>query len=103
MLFLLGGPYNVIFSIFYLLGDNKISTVYNCLKFQCYLYICLEIIFYSSYRIKVLYLSQIMFDRINSTPQFKAVELYISVEPCTEVSGEYVQQTILEGGGGVEL
>ena len=57
MLFLLGGPYNVIFSIFYLLGDNKISIVYNWLKFHCYLYICLEIIFYSSYWIKVLYLS----------------------------------------------
>lgn len=46
---------------------------------------------------------KIMFDRINSTPQLKAAELYISVEHSTEVGGEYVQQTILEGGGGEEL
>ena len=46
---------------------------------------------------------KIMFDRINSMPQLKAIELYISVEPRTEVGGEYVQQTILEGGGGEEL
>ena len=46
---------------------------------------------------------KIMFDRINPTPQLKAIELYISVEPHIEVGGEYVQQTILEGGGGEEL
>ena len=46
---------------------------------------------------------RIMFDRIDSTPQLKVVELYISVELRTELSGEDVQQTILEGGGGEEL
>ena len=46
---------------------------------------------------------KIMFDRINSTPQLKAAELYIRVEPRTKVGGEYVQQTILEGGGKEEL
>ena len=46
---------------------------------------------------------KIMFDKINSTPQLKAAELYIRVEPRTEVGGEYVQQTILEGGGGEKL
>ena len=46
---------------------------------------------------------KIMFDRINSTPQLKAVELYISVEPRIEVGGEDVQQTTLEGGGGEEF
>ena len=44
-----------------------------------------------------------MFDRINSTPQLKATELYISMEARTEVGGEYVQQTIVEGGGREEL
>ena len=29
--------------------------------------------------------------------------MYISVEPCTKVSGEDVQQTTLEGGRGEEL
>ena len=43
---------------------------------------------------------KIMFDRINSTPQSKVAKLYIHVEPRTEVSGEYVQQIALEGGGG---
>ncbi|KAL0011443.1 hypothetical protein SO802_006551 [Lithocarpus litseifolius] len=46
---------------------------------------------------------KIIFDRINSTPQLKAAKLYISVERRAEVGGEYVQQTILEGGGGEEL
>ncbi|KAK9998532.1 hypothetical protein SO802_018135 [Lithocarpus litseifolius] len=46
---------------------------------------------------------KILFDRINSTPQLKAAELYISVERCAEVGGEYVQQSILEGGGREEL
>ena len=46
---------------------------------------------------------KIMFDRINSMPQLKTVELYICVEPCTEVGGEDVQQTTLEGGGSEEL
>ena len=46
---------------------------------------------------------KIMFDRINSTPQLKAVELYISVEPRIKVGGEDVQQTTLEGGGGEEF
>ena len=46
---------------------------------------------------------RIMFDRIDSTPQLKVVELYISVELRTELSGEDVQQTILEGGGGEKL
>ena len=46
---------------------------------------------------------KIMFDRINSTPQLKAAELYISVEPHIEVGGEDVQQTTLEGGGGEEF
>ena len=46
---------------------------------------------------------KIMFDWINSTPQLKAAELYISVEPRIEVGGEDVQQTILEGGGGEEF
>ena len=46
---------------------------------------------------------KIMFDRINSTPQLKAVELYISVEPRIEVGSENVQQTTLEGGGGKEF
>ena len=46
---------------------------------------------------------KIMFDRINSTPQLKAAEFYISVEPRTEVGSEDVQQTTLEGGGGEEL
>ena len=36
---------------------------------------------------------KIMFDRINSMPQLKAAELYISVEPRIEVGGEDVQQT----------
>ena len=36
---------------------------------------------------------KIMFDWINSTPQLKAAELYISVEPRIEVGGEDVQQT----------
>ena len=44
-----------------------------------------------------------MFDRINSTPQLKATELYISMEARTEVGGKYVQQTIVEGGGREEL
>ena len=44
-----------------------------------------------------------MFDRINSTPQLKATEFYISVEPRTKVGNEDVQQTTLEGGGGEEL
>ena len=43
---------------------------------------------------------KIMFDMVNSTPQLKAAELYISVECRTEVGGEYVQQTILEDGLG---
>ena len=46
---------------------------------------------------------KIFFDRINSMPQLKAVELYISVEPHTEVGDEDVQQKTLEGGGGEEL
>ena len=46
---------------------------------------------------------RIMFDRIDSTPQLKAVELYISVEPRTKLGGEDVQQTILEGGRREEL
>ena len=46
---------------------------------------------------------KIMFDRINSMPQLKAAELYISVEPRIEVGGEDVQQTTLEGGGGEEF
>ena len=46
---------------------------------------------------------KIMFDRINSTPQLKAAELYISVEPRIEVGGKDVQQTTLEGGGGEEF
>ncbi|XP_075636912.1 uncharacterized protein LOC142609186 [Castanea sativa] len=46
---------------------------------------------------------KIMFDRINSTPQLKAAELYISVEPRIEVGGADVQQTTLEGGGGEEF
>ena len=43
MLFLLGGPYNVIFYILYLLGDSRISIIYNCLvvftwqTIQCYI------------------------------------------------------------------
>ena len=35
---------------------------------------------------------KIMFDRINSTPQLKAAEMYISVEPHTEVGSEVLQQ-----------
>ena len=35
MLFLLGRPYNVIFYILYLLGDSKISIVYNCSVDHC--------------------------------------------------------------------
>ena len=46
---------------------------------------------------------KIMFDKINSMPQLKATELYIRVEPCTEVDGEDVQQITLEGGGWEEL
>ena len=46
---------------------------------------------------------RIMFDRIDSMPQLKAAKLYIRVEPHTELGGEDVQQTILEGGGGEEL
>ena len=46
---------------------------------------------------------KLMFDRINSMPQLKAAELYISVEPHIEVSGEDVQQTTLEGSGGEEF
>ena len=46
---------------------------------------------------------KIFFDRINSMPQLKAVELYISVEPHTEVGSEVLQQKTLEGGGGEEL
>ena len=46
---------------------------------------------------------KIMFDRINSTPQLKVAELYVSVEPRIEVGGEDVQQTTLEGGGGEEF
>ena len=46
---------------------------------------------------------KIMFDQINSTPQLKVVELYISVESRIEVVGEDVQQTTLEGGGGEEF
>ena len=46
---------------------------------------------------------KIMFDRINSTPQLKAAELYINVEPHIEVGSEDVQQTTLEGGGGEEF
>ena len=34
---------------------------------------------------------RIMFDRTNSTLQLKAAELYISVEPHTELGGEDVQ------------
>ena len=34
---------------------------------------------------------KIMFDRINSMPQLKVTELYISVEPHIEVGGEDVQ------------
>ena len=44
-----------------------------------------------------------MFDRINSTSQLKAAELYVSVEPRIEVGGEDVQQTTLEGGDGEEF
>ena len=46
---------------------------------------------------------RIMFDRIDSTPQLKVAELYISVESRTELGGEDVQQTIFGGGGGEEL
>ena len=46
---------------------------------------------------------KIMFDRINSMPQLKAEELYISVEPRIEVGGEDVQQPTLEGGGRKEF
>ena len=46
---------------------------------------------------------KIMFDRINSTPQLKVAELYISVEPHIEVGSEDVQQTNLEGGGREEF
>ena len=46
---------------------------------------------------------KIMFDRINSTPQLKVAELYISVEPRIEVDNEDVQQTTLEGGGEKEF
>ena len=46
---------------------------------------------------------KIMFNRINFMPQLKATELYISMEARTEVGGEYVQQTIVEGGGREEL
>ena len=46
---------------------------------------------------------KIMFDRINSTPQLKVAELYVSVEPRIEVGGEDVQQTTLEGGGREEF
>ena len=46
---------------------------------------------------------KIIFDKINSMPQLKATELYISVEPRIEVGSEDVQQTTLEGGGGEEF
>ena len=46
---------------------------------------------------------RIMFDKIDLTPQLKAAELYISVEPCTKLGDEDVQQTILEGGRREEL
>ncbi|XP_050289916.1 uncharacterized protein LOC126728089 [Quercus robur] len=46
---------------------------------------------------------KIMFDRINSAPQLKAAELYISVEPRIEVGSKDVQQTTLEGGGREEF
>ena len=46
---------------------------------------------------------KIIFDRINSTPQLKATELYISVKPCTIVGSDDAQQTTLEGDGGEEL
>ena len=46
---------------------------------------------------------KIIFDKINSMPQLKAIELYISVKPRTVVGGDDVQQTILEGDGGEEL
>ena len=46
---------------------------------------------------------KIMFDRLNFTPHLKAAELYISVEPHTEVGSEDLQQKTLEGGGGEEL
>ena len=46
---------------------------------------------------------KIIFDRINSIPQLKVAELYISVEPHTEVGSEDLQQKTLEGGGGEEL
>ena len=46
---------------------------------------------------------KIIFDRINSIPQLKVAELYISVEPHTEVGSEVLQQITLEGGGGEEL
>ena len=46
---------------------------------------------------------KIMFNKINYTPQLKVVELYISAKPRTKVGGKYVQQTILEGGGGEKL
>ena len=46
---------------------------------------------------------KIIFDKINSTPQLKAAELYISIEPRIEVGGEDVQQTTLEGGDGEEF
>ena len=46
---------------------------------------------------------KIMFDRINSTPQLKVVELYISVKPCIKVGDEDVQQTTLDRGGKKEF
>ena len=46
---------------------------------------------------------KIMFDKINSMPQLKVAEFYTRVKPCTEVGGEDVQQTTLEGGGWEEL
>ena len=46
---------------------------------------------------------KIIFDKINSMPQLKAAELYISVEPRIEVGGEDVQQITLKGGGGEEF
>ena len=45
---------------------------------------------------------KIIFDRINSIPQLKAAEMYISVEPHTEVGSEDLQQKTLEGRGGEE-
>lgn len=46
---------------------------------------------------------QIMFDKMRSTPQVKAIELYIRVKPLMEVGGEEGQKKTLEGEGGKEL